>query len=221
MDLEKPTYPVEPVAERLRDLPRFLPSQSQFLYRFARHIADRLTPDHVPSRSVYGCCFIDTGLRAFLDIRFRESDEDVRTVYGYTIPRKLLGHSMAAYFSLYNRLPEVFLAVTDGQLRVETEAEINRLKTAFPERLDILDKDRTQYKRHRDGKVFRADQLQFVDFPSSIVPEIEELEEMPPLLFSRDVISPPWEPAAFFVPLERTPGFVPCVAWANPVEAAA
>jgi hypothetical protein len=209
-------YPTLPVAQRLRNLREYLPDQSKFLYRFANHVADRLTPKHMAPHGIYGRCFPDEALHAFLDIRLKRSDEDIVTVYGYDIPKHLLGHPMSSYFYLFDSIPAIFMAITEGSLRSEIITEIDRLKHAFPERLDALNPERTQYKAARSGLKLTEKQLEFVDFPSTLVPEIEDLPQMPPLLFHYDTTNGGLgRNATYFVPLEKTPGFMQSVAWAR------
>lgn len=215
MDEEKTTYPTVVVAEKLRKLREYLPGESKFLYRFAAHVADRLTPSHAPPHNIYGYVFPGVALEAFLDIRFRESNEDIQTVYGYTIPKNLLGHPLDSCFYLFDMIPRIFSAVTEGELRTKILAEFERLKSQAKERLDPLNQERTEYRAARSGKTFRKDELEFTDFPSRPIEEIARMETMPLLLFHYDTWEIRGRDATHYIPLPKHPGFCPMVAWAK------
>jgi hypothetical protein len=231
MDTSKPIYPTLPIAERLRNLPDLLPGQSQLLYHFARHVADRLTPSHIEPHGIYGDVFAGDALRAIVEMRFLPSEKDVQTVYGYNFSKELLGHSMGVYIDLFDKIPEMFFAVTDGKLKEEISKETERQRRCIPKRLDSLDPKigkfvserpnslemkRARYRSVRDGREFDANQIEYVGLPSSLHGYVAELAEVPQLLFCGDADHAyccRTEPE-FFVPIERHKGIVPAVAWA-------
>jgi hypothetical protein len=231
MNMNKAVYPTLPVAERLRHLPDLLPGQSQFLYSFARHVADRLTPSHVKPHGIYGDAFPGAALHSIVEMRFLLKGNDIQTVYGYNFPKELLGLSMDDYIALFDQIPEMFSAVTDGQLKEEIAMEVERQRRSIPKRLDSFDPisgrfvserpdslavERARYRSARDGKEFDANQIEYVAFPSSVHGPIGELAELPQLLFYGDAEHAHCcqKTPEFFVPLERHKGYVPVVAWA-------
>ena len=189
------------------------------MVQLARHVADRLTPSHVPDHNVYAHGFPGVATKAFLDIRFGQPEEDVHTVYGYSIPKNLFGHPIDSCFYLFDNIPIMFSAITEGKLEADILEAFEEIRRNAAERLDSLNPERTSYRAARSGRIFERDELEFVDFPSTPIDVIASMDVMPQLLFLHDISGFRNREATHFVPFGYdNPGCLPLVAWAKPRE---
>lgn len=213
---EKVTYPVADVCDRLRNLKDFLPDQSKFVYRFARHVADRLDSGK-PCRDIYGIAFANTALHAFLEIRFERPENDVHTSYGYSIQKSLFGQTQDHLFELYAKLPKIFSAITQGSLEAEILAKFDLITNTAIERLDPVDDAKTAYRSAWRGEIFAADALENDGFSDlSFAIERAGIVQAPPLLFGYDTNSSSMTRSTrLFIPIysEKHPGQLPFISY--------
>jgi len=170
--MDQTVYPTTDVANGLRNLREFLPERSQLLYRFAAHVANMF------NEGLYPAGFCATAMN---ELRYAQG-EPLPSCCGHPpIPRKLTGHSPDAYASLFDAIPEMFSAVTTGDLERSILEEYRERRRDYVERLDPI--NGSILRAARSGTEFERDELERVFIPMEVQQhEVQRIAQLPPYL---------------------------------------
>jgi len=111
---------MEPVKEKLRNLKDYIPKGDDFLYGFARYLADRLNPELVPMGFNLACELAIEDLK-----RGGDYGEDGKM----DVPSSLIGYPPMMYGLLRMRIPEITKATCPSEFAEEVNKVYEEVNT--------------------------------------------------------------------------------------------